>query len=471
MVDPSSQTRQDGGTGLKSQCLGFTEILAFAIANIAPATTPTLNLPPMFAHSGNGTWLAFAIATIGLFLVSLNINQFARRKASSGSMYTYVTQGLGPTLGVLCGWSVCIGYTVASMASLSGFVSYVNILLQPLGFQVVPFLLFAIGTALPWFLAYKGIKLSTTLMLGVQLISLILILIISWIVLKKHGFVPDMAQLSLHSVTLPNIQLGLVLAVFSFVGFESATTLGEEAKKPLKFIPRAVLMSTVGVGLFFIITSYVEVLGFSTSKVPLDQSNAPLNVLTNLADVSFLSVPISLGATISLFACTLGSLSAGARIFLSMSRHKLLHQAIGRVHRRNQTPHVAVTLSAVITFLVPTILSLRGIEVMKIFEYTGTFSTYGFLLAYILVSVAAPIYLHKQRRLRPTDVVLAVVAVLFLLIPVVGSVYPVPPAPINVLPYLFLVLIILSNCWFLWRRWREPEIIGQIKRDVEAIVE
>ncbi|MDF5721562.1 MAG: APC family permease [Rhizonema sp. PD37] len=468
MVDSSSQTRSGGEAGLKSGCLGFKAILSLAIANIAPATTPTLNLPKMFSHSGNGTWLAFLLATIGLVLVSLNINQFASRKASSGSMYTYVAQGLGPTLGVLCGWSLSIGYIAAGMAVLSGFVSYVNVLLQPLGFQVFPVLLFAIGTGLAWFLAYKGIELSTTLMLGIQLISVALILIIAWIVLKKHGFAPDMAQLSLRSVSLPNLQLGLVLAVFSFVGFESATTLGEEAKNPLKYIPRAVLSSTVGVGLFFIITSYVEILGFSSSKVTLDQSKAPLNILANQAGVGFFGVPISLGAAISLFASTLGSLTAGGRILLSMSRHKLLHRAVGRVHRRNQTPHVAIALSAVLTFLVPTILSLRGIEVMKIFEYTGSFSAYGFLLAYILVSVAAPIYLRKQRRLRRRNVVVAVVAVLFLLIPVVGSVYPVPPAPLNVLPVLFLVLMILCSSWFVWRRWREPEIINEIKRDVRA---
>lgn len=467
MADTSSH-RQGGETGLKSQCLGFGAILSLAIANIAPATTPILNLPPMFAHSGNGTWLAFAIATIGLVFVSLNINEFARRKASSGSMYTYVARGLGPTVGVLCGWSLSIGYTVSGMAVLSGFVSYVNVLLQPLGFQVYPFLLFAIGAGLAWFLAYKGIELSTTLMLGVQVISVTLILILLLIVLSKHGFAPDMAQLSLHSVSLPNLQLGLVLGVFCFVGFESATTLGEEAKKPLKFIPRAVLISTVGVGLFFIFISYVEILGFEGSKVALDKSDAPLNVLADSAGVSFFGLPISLGAAITMFACTLGSITAGGRILLSMSRHKLLPRALGRVHRSNQTPHVAITLSAVLTFLVPTLLSLLGIKVMKIFEYTGTFCTYGFLLAYILVSVAAPVYLHKQQRLRTINVVLAVLAVLFLLIPVVGSVYPVPPAPINVLPYLFLLLIILGSGWFLWQLWHSPAIVSEIKRDVEA---
>ncbi len=463
----SSQDRQ-GRSGLKSECLGFPAILSLGIANVAPTTAPAMNLPPIFAYSGNGTWLAFLIATIGLVFVSLNINQFARRKASSGSMYTYVARGLGPTIGVLCGWALTIAYTFGGMAALAGAVNYVNVLLRLLGFQVFPFLIFAICVGLAGFLAYKGIELSTMLMLGVQVISFLLILFLALIVLSRHGFVPDMAQLSLQGVSFQNLQLGLVLAVFSFAGFESATTLGEEAKKPLKFIPRAVLVSTVVVGLFFIFTSYVEVLGFEGNQVALDKSDAPLNFLADSAGVSFFGVLISVDTVIHLFAASLACVTAGARILLSMSRHGLLHRSVASVHQRNQTPHVAITLVGVVMFLVPALLSLLDIKAMKIFEYTGTFASYGFMLTYILVSVAAPVYLYKQRRLRTRNVVLAVLAVLFLLIPVVGSVYPVPPDPINKLPLLFLVLIVLGGGWFLWRCWRSPRLIDQIKRAVEA---
>ena len=53
-------------------------------------------------------------------------------------------------------------------------------------------------------------------------------------------------------MTGSGLRLGLVLALFSFVGFESATTLGAEARNPLKTIPRAVIQSAIIGGAFFI---------------------------------------------------------------------------------------------------------------------------------------------------------------------------------------------------------------------------
>lgn len=85
--------------GLRADCLSYGEVIAQSIAVIAPMTTPAANLGLIFASSGNGTWLSFVIGMIGLLFVSLNINQFARRSASPGSLYSYIVKGLGPTRG------------------------------------------------------------------------------------------------------------------------------------------------------------------------------------------------------------------------------------------------------------------------------------------------------------------------------------------------------------------------------------
>ena len=111
-------------SGLRSQCLTFGDVLAQSVANIAPTATPTINLALVFASAGNGTWLAYVIATIGLVFVGLNINQFARRSASPGSLYSYIAKGLGSTAGVICGWALVLAYVLTAMAVLCGFASY-----------------------------------------------------------------------------------------------------------------------------------------------------------------------------------------------------------------------------------------------------------------------------------------------------------------------------------------------------------
>ena len=80
--------------GLKPDCLSFGEVLAQSFAVIAPTTIPASNLGLIVALSGNGTWLSFLIGLIGLVFVSININQFASRSASAGSLYSYIVKGL-----------------------------------------------------------------------------------------------------------------------------------------------------------------------------------------------------------------------------------------------------------------------------------------------------------------------------------------------------------------------------------------
>jgi hypothetical protein len=78
---------------------------------------------------------------------------------------------------------------------------------------------------------------------------------------------------------------------------------------------------------------------------------------------------------------------------------------------------------------------------MDIFGYLGTLATFGFLLSYVLVAVAAPIYLRGRGELGIKGAATSAVALLLLAVPIVGSVYPVPDAPYNYLPYIFLLLL------------------------------
>jgi len=158
-------------SGLRSECLPFSEVLAQSVANIAPTVTPTLNTALVFANAGVGTCLTFVFATIGLVFVSININQFASRSASPGSLYAYVARGLGATAGVITGWALILAYVFTAMAVASGFVNYVEVLLKPLG--IVPSSIFslAICIGIAWYLAYKDIQLSTAIMLAFEAAS------------------------------------------------------------------------------------------------------------------------------------------------------------------------------------------------------------------------------------------------------------------------------------------------------------
>ena len=84
------------GARLRSNCLNYWEVLAQAIALISPTMTAALIVPAMYGNAGNGSWLAYAFGTVMLLFVALNLNQFAKRSTTAGSMFAYVDARAGP---------------------------------------------------------------------------------------------------------------------------------------------------------------------------------------------------------------------------------------------------------------------------------------------------------------------------------------------------------------------------------------
>lgn len=456
-------------SGLRQECLSFPEVLAQSIGNTAPTMTPAVNVGLVFATAGNGTWLTFLIATIGVVFVSLCIKPFARRSASAGALYTYVARGLGSTVGVISGWALVLAYLFTAIALVAAFSLYTNFVFHEFNFQVSHLLLYAICAGLTWYYAYTDIQLSAVLMLLLEFGSVILIVILALIVLFNKGFTPDTAQISLDSVSADGIRLGLVLAVFSFVGFESSATLGIEAKNPLKSIPRSMIWSTLLCGAFYIFLSYSEVLGFRGYETPLNKVNGSLSVLADIVGVGSLGVALSVAIVMSAFSCVLASLTAAARVCFSLARHGILHSSVGQIHVENETPHIAISILGMLIFLVPASMSMFGISDLDIYGYIGTIATYGFLLVYVLIAIAAPVYLSRKRRLTPGNLVISGVAVIFMLIPIIGSLYPVPAFPFNIFPYLFLMYLAVVTGLFWILRQRSPQTIDGMQQDLEAV--
>src|SRR5258708_12635635 len=76
------------GYGLRREVLSPMETLAQSVSTIAPTTTPAATIPLVCALAGNGTWLAYVLATAAILLVPFCISRFARYSSSLGSLYT-----------------------------------------------------------------------------------------------------------------------------------------------------------------------------------------------------------------------------------------------------------------------------------------------------------------------------------------------------------------------------------------------
>ncbi|HTW59152.1 MAG TPA: APC family permease [Terriglobales bacterium] len=459
-----SQAPEDSspGYGLRRGILSPMETLAQSVSTMAPTTTPAATIPLVCALAGDGTWLAYVLATVAIFLVALCIGRYARHSASPGSLYTYASMTMPRWLSATVAWSLLLAYVATGSSVIGGFYHYANLLLRDsTGHVFSAVLLSLLVTAVSIWIAYRDVKISARLMLWIEAVSVSVIVIVVALLLIRHGWHLDADQLHLHGVTGSGLRLGLVLALFSFVGFESATTLGAEARNPLRTIPRAVIQTAVLAGAFFTVCAYAEVLGFHVAGQDLGKSEAPMYVLARVGGVPVLGLLIDIGALVSLFAGTLACITAAARVLLRMAHDGLAHDWLRQTHARNRTPSRGVVITGIAAVAPVAVLAARGASGLDVYGWLGSLATYGFIVAYALVCMALPRYLRQHCAPGSSAQIIPALAAVAMLLALLGNLYPVPEGPYGKLPYIYLAYLIAGLGWFAVRERSNKTVLAE----------
>jgi amino acid transporter len=153
-------------------------------------------------------------------------------------------------------------------------------------------------------------------------------------------------------------------------------------------------------------------------------------------------------------------------MLFSMGRYNFVHRSMGRAHDSHRTPHIAITVGAIINLLVLTLM-LR-ISETDLLGYIGLSASFGFVITYLACSVAAPVYLRLQGASSSGTIVLGAIGSILMLIVLIGSFYPVPAYPYNVLIYVFIVYMGIGAAWFVWLKRRLPAALLDIEKDLES---
>ena len=292
-----------------------------------------------------------------------------------------------------------------------------------------------------WQAAYRGVQISAIVMLALEIVSVAIICLVVAIVLHAQGLSLDHAQLKLQGGFPGGIGPAIAFAIFSFVGFESATAFGAEAKHPLVTIPRAVVGSVIFAGLFFVIATYAEIVGFAHIHKSLAQESFPLGTP-------------GCGLRHRRAWHPAHSRSALQR-FLRMSglhHHRRPHRLCDGAQRRAAArlwAHRAAPRHAEYRGDRGNGGDARGcrgraafgVAPIDVFNNCGALSSFGFLLIYGLTAVAAFVYCRKLGQARGADIAITVIALLLLIVPAVTLFYPVPAPPQRWFGYFFLIFI------------------------------
>src|SRR5580658_1790754 len=445
-MDPAIVEREHaafsaGHPTLRKNYLSGLENVAQTLGTMAPTGTLGVVIPLLIGKTGNGTWLLFLGVLVICLLILININAFATRCASAGGLCTYARLGLGPRAGIATGW-IYIGAMLFGAASAAPSAAYYACLVISqytplantalLGGAVTTLVLLA-----AWWTAYRDMKLSGDVMIVIEVTSLAVMVAIIAIAMAKGGTWVDRPQLTLQGAGPRAFSAGLVLAFLTMGGFESATTLGDEAKHAERAIPRAIMACVVPVGLLYLVMTYLLVGLGRRFGIQLDQLEAPFDTLARATHFALLGTASSVGIALSYFACTLGSINAGARTLYSFSEDGVFFKSMGYAHPVNATPHRAIALFGVISIAMPVGLLFAGVSLVSCINYVSQIAALGYIGAYFMVCVAAPFFLASVGQLGWGAIAASVAALVLLTGVLVQSVYPVPPAPACYLPYIF----------------------------------
>src|SRR4051794_20536497 len=348
----SVSVADSGVDRLKPNAVGLMGVIFVAVTGAAPISAMLFNVP--FA-TGFGTGLytpaAFLFATIILTIFTIGYVAMARKMRAAGGFYTFISHGLGRELGLASGITGAIAYSLFEVSLLGGFAYFSAINFNDWFGWEIPWIAFALFAAvLISVLCWFDVELSVRV-LGFALIGEIIILTI-FDLLVFGGGGSEASGIQLDSLNVfklgdPGVGLaagvGLFLAFWSWVGFEAVPNYAEESRDPKRIVVRATMISVIGLGVGYVITSVAFVSAFPESSLIKDAQNpdGPFFVAMRDFGTNWLATIMQVLILTGSFACAMAFHNVAMRYFYAMGREGILPRALGRTHPTHRSPYIA----------------------------------------------------------------------------------------------------------------------------------
>ena len=447
--------------GLARRSLGFVDVLAQSVSAVAPSAAATTIPVIAAAAAGGATIWAFAVALLISLLVASTVNQFTKRMSAAGSLYTFVSKGLGTGAAFFAGISMLVGYGFISMFALAGSGLFITTLLGHFlpgaGTSTLLVAVFVVAlAALCFFVLALGIQLSTRVTILVESLSVALILVLVIAMLAAQGGRIEWSALNLASTNLGDFTTGVVLALTAFVGFESAASLGVESRRPFANVPRAILWTVIASGVLYLLSAYSQLTGFARLGRSIIETTTPVNDLANAYGMEWMGLVLDLSIAGSFFACAVASTTALVRVIFSMAREGLIPRSFGMTHARLRTPIVAIVATVPLLAAVPVLALTIGSSVWQAMGVLLVCAAAGYISSYMLVCLAAFVFLRRIGELTVRAGVRAIMASVMLAIGLVVYLMTSSASPSSLGVWLFLAIMAAGGALYAVVRVRKP---------------
>lgn len=345
--------------------------------------------------AGPAIWISFAIAGFAALLSAVSYAEMAGLVPASGSSYSYTYATMGEGMAWICGWCLVLEYAVSVAAVAVGAGQYVNETLAVFG-QVLPDAVSQppgdggvmnipamIIVLLATILLVRGAKESAwvnTAIVVVKVGILVFFCAVAFTAFNAGNFEP------LLPMGAAGVSAAASSVFFSYIGFDAASTAGEEARNPKRDLPRAIMLS-----MLIVTTIYVLVAVAAVGARPwgwFDGNEAALvKILEETTGQPWVALVFAVGAVLAIASIVLTVLYGQTRILLSMARDGMIPKIFGRVSKRTGTPVAGTLIVGILVAVTAGLVPLGSL---------ADATSIGTLFAFALVNVAV-IYLRRTR--------------------------------------------------------------------------
>ncbi len=502
------------GHGLKAGAVGLFGVLFMAVANAAPITAMTGNVPLAVGYgNGIGAPAGYLVATVVLTLFTIGFVQMARYITTAGAFYGFITHGLGQVWGMASGALATMAYVVFEGSLIGIFAYFTNNALDKWFSVDVNWLLIAVvGIAVIGIFGYFDINIAAAV-LGVTLIAEVILLGAMALSVLFSGGGPDglipeainpaNAFTSLKegggglnlaidgkAIAGGSAAIGLFFAFWSWVGYETTAVYGEESRNPKHIVPRATLIAVVGLGLFYTFVSWMMIAGNGKGQAITKANTDSIGLWTDLASKKlggdFVGDIYLFLIVVGSFACGLAFHNAASRYIYAIGRElPATKNTLGATHGVHHTPHVASMLQSIITLVLTMgfyFLTVGGESPTQgayFYEYglLAILGTMAILIVQAITSLAVIWYFHVKKaapgHVLTTGIIpaiggLGMVYVVYLLISNIsfaGGVASAAPF-FTAIPYLVAATFLLGLLAVMWLKVRDRAVYDAIGRTV-----
>ncbi|WP_329032286.1 amino acid permease [Streptomyces sp. NBC_01725] len=347
--------------------------------------------------AGPAVILSFVLAGLTAIFSALSYAELAGTIPVSGSSYSYAYATMGELVAWICGWCLILEYGVSVAAVAVGWGQYLNELLDgTVGVTIPDALSSPPGDGGVFnFPALLLVLLAMTFLLGgaresarvnavmvtVKIAALLLFCGVALQGVEAGNYTPFMP------LGVAGVSAAAGSLFFSYIGFDAASTAGEEARNPQRDLPRAIMLS-----LFVVTVLYVLVAAVAVGARPwpdfADSEAALAAVLRDVTGSHGWAVLLAAGAVVAIASVVLTVLYGQTRILFAMSRDGLVPRIFSRIHPRTGAPRA----NTVIVSLFCGVLA-AAVPLGQLADATSI----GTLFAFALVNVSVVVL----RRTRP----------------------------------------------------------------------